>query len=647
MLEKPRHIPVAHVAQAPGVRTLGDMLRVRAQRTPNRAALHDKDPATGRWRAVTFAEYLDKSARVARGLVELGLPVGDRVAVLGPTQIPWTLFDFGAQLAGLVSYGIYPQQTVEQVKYLLEHSDTRVIFVAEEEELVRVLEAARDNPTLSAVVPWTEALFDRVKDRDPRIVSPSRFRGTPLSTPDLDTRLAAVSPDDTAVLIYTSGTTGPPKGAMISHRNVLSMFGAAHHFQEMFDDEVSLSFLPMAHAAERILACFGRVSAGVCTYYASSISAVLTEIREVRPTIFGSVPRIFEKAYAKIQSEVERKPRPVRELFAWAVRVGKERARYQMENRPVPLPIRLQYAVADRLVFRKIREVFGGRVRYFIVGAAPTPPPVLEFFWATSMPIFEVYGMTEATVITHANRNGQTRVGTVGRIIDPLEQRIADDGEVLLRGPWVFKGYYKNPEATAEILKDGWLHTGDIGVIDSDGYLRITDRKKHLIITSGGKNLAPANIEAALKSQDSLLSHVLAYGDRRNYVTALLVPSPIETLEWGAERGLVSREELAARTKELMANPSARSEALNRAMAGVVKHPDFSRRLGEAVKRGNQNLAHVESVRRFFILDRDLSQEHGELTPTLKVKRKEVVARYEDTFTRLYDDENFGYSTPA
>jgi len=638
-----RHVPVVHVAQEKGVRTIGDMLRVRAQRSGARPALYEKDTATGTWRALTFADYLDQAARVARGLCELGLAIGERVAIVGPTQIPWALFDFGAQLAGLVSYGIYPQQTAEQIRYLLENSDARVVFVAEEAELETVLAAAAGSESLKAVVPWTEALYQRFFDRDRRILSPARFRATALTAAELDERLGAVHPDDTALLTYTSGTTGPPKGAMVSHRNVLELFGAAHYIQELFEDDVFLSFLPMAHVAERILGCYGRVSSGITTYYASSMSAVLTELREVRPTVFGSVPRLFEKAYAKIQSEVERKPRPVRELFGWAVGIGKERARCQMEGRPAPLGVELQHKLADRLVFRKIREAFGGRVRYCIVGAAPTPRPVLEFLWAAGMPAYEVYGMTEATVVTHANRPGATRLGTVGRVIPPLECRIADDGEVLIRGPWVFKGYLKNEQATAEILADGWLHSGDIGTLDRDGYLRITDRKKHLIITSGGKNLAPANIEAAIKSQDSLLSHVLAHGDCRPYVTALLVPSPLETLEWGLERGLVTHEELAARTNELMKNPSARSEALNRTMAGVVSHPDFARRLLEAVRRGNANLAHVESVRRFFILDRDLSQEHGELTPTLKVKRKEVLSRYADSFARLYDDASFGY----
>lgn len=639
-----RHVLVSHVVQDSSVRTVGDMLRVRAQRTGDRNAIYEKDLPTGTWRTRTFGQYLDGAARVARGLVALGLSRGDRVAILGPTQPPWTFYDFGAQLAGFVSYGIYPQQTVEQIRYLLLDSDTRVIFVAEEDELERVLKAAEGYASLKAVVPWTQALYQRFADRDPRVISPECFAGPPLTATEIDERLRAILPDDVAMLIYTSGTTGPPKGAMLSQRNIVSMVQAVTPILEFYDDDLCYSFLPMAHVAERIVSCLFRVSAGVATCYASSMSAVLSEMREARPTVFGSVPRIFEKAYTRIQSEVAKKPRPVRELFAWATAVGKERARFLMEGRPVPLTVELKYRLAERAVFNKIRAAFGGRVRYFIVGAAPTPLPVLEFFWAAGMPIFEAYGMTEVTSLSHVNHRGAARLGTVGRVISPMECRIAEDGEILVRGPWVFKGYLKNEGATRScVSSDGWLHTGDIGTVDADGYLRVTDRKKHLIITSGGKNLSPANIESAIKSQDSLLSHVVAFGDRRPYVTAMLVPSPIETLEWGAERGLIPKAELEERTRELMANPSARSEALNRAMAQVVAHPDFARRLTEAVRRGNAKLAHVESVRRFFILDRDLSQEHGELTPTLKVKSKEVLARYLDAWNRLYDDDSFGH----
>ncbi|MCZ7678026.1 MAG: AMP-binding protein [Sandaracinaceae bacterium] len=249
--------------------------------------------------------------------------------------------------------------------------------------------------------------------------------------------------------------------------------------------------------------------------------------------------------------------------------------------------------------------------------------------------------MTESTVITHINREGAVRLGTVGRAIPPAVCRIAEDGEILVKSPWVFRGYYKAEEATAETVKDGWLHTGDVGHIDADGYLKITDRKKHLIITAGGKNLAPANIEKAIKSEDPLISQVHAHGDRRNYVSALIAPAPLETLEWGVERGLVTREELAERQRELMENPASRSEALNRAMGAVVHHPELKERIRQAVRRGNAHLARVEQVRRFVILDRDFSQEAGELTPTLKLKRKTVEQKYAELFDRVYREDGF------
>jgi long-chain acyl-CoA synthetase len=637
--------PVTHIAGQPGVRTLGDFLRARARRSGDRPAFYDKDLSTGRWRLTTWQQFLDRAAQVAAALVDLRIPRGACVSILGPTQPHWPIYDFGAQLAGLVSVGIYPQQSVEQLRYLLSHSESRVVFVADPVELENILAASQGLTSLVAIVPWSDEVYTQFRDRDPRLVSPARFAGSPLSPETLEQIQASINPEDTALLIYTSGTTGPPKGAMISHRNLCALFGAAQSIQQMYEEDCSLSFLPMAHAAERIFACYGRVSAGVPTYYASSIAAVLSEIREVKPTLFGSVPRIFEKAFTKIHTEVERQPRAVQALFAWAVRVGKQRTEHIMNSQPIPPMLAAQYRVAERLVFRKIRDAFGGRIRYFIVGAAPTPLHIQAFFWAAGMPIFEVYGMTEATVVTHANREGMVRFGTVGRVIPPQECKIADDGEVLIRGPWVFPGYYKDEAATlATITSDGWLMTGDVGHLDDDGFLRITDRKKHLIITSGGKNLSPANIEAAIKAADPLLSHVFPVGDNRPFVTALLVPSPLETLEWGAEHGVLSHDEKAERTRELLQNPAARSPALDAAMARVTKHPELAKRLVASVRRGNQHLAHVETIRRFAILDRDFSQEQGDMTPSMKVRRREILTRYGSVFSRLYDDADFGYS---
>lgn len=634
------HVPALHISHSS--RTLGDMLRKRVEATPDRQAFFEREGSG--WRPYTWAQAYQKVLRIAAGLRKLSLRRGDRLAIVGPTKLPWSLYDLAAQMLGLVSFGIYQGQTEEQIRYLLDHSQAQVVLVGDESELQCVLRAASDLPSLTSIIPWDEALHVRYQGTDPRLQSPSVLEVPALTPQQVSESLSAISPDDTAILIYTSGTTGPPKGAMLTHRNLLALLGNNKGFASFFADDLTISFLPMAHSAERVLSFYGRVSTGVATAFASSMSRLLEELREVGPTVFGSVPRIFEKAYSKILTEVERKPAPVRSLFAWARQVSGERLDKQQAGEPIPWSLALQHQVADRLLWRKIRAFFGGRVRYFIVGAAPTPKDVLRFFWAAGMPILEAYGMTEATAVTHVNTLESARLGTVGRLLSGLEQKLADDGEILIRGPQVFQGYYRNPEATAQAIVDGWLHTGDIGSIDADGFLRITDRKKHLIITAGGKNLSPGNIESALKSTDPLISHVIAHGDMRPYVSAIIAPSPLETLDWGLDRGLVSKAEVKARTEELVANPSARSEALAQAMEPIVQSQAFAERLLAAIRRGNEHLAHVEQVRRVLILPRDLCQEHGELTPTMKVRRREVEEKYRPDLDRLYQDQQFGLS---
>ena len=641
MFETGSTLPVTITAQ--NARTLGDMFRLRAARSASRQALYHRPGE--RWEAITWEGFYDASRAVARGLLALGLNAGDRVAILGPTQPAWAIYDLGAQLAGMVSFGIYPKQSVEQVRYLLEHSEAKVLFVDEPGEVETVLSAATSAPALKAIVPWTAALHAAFAPKAAAaglpLVHPSTFAQGPLSRAEIDAVQALIRPEDTAIFVYTSGTTGPPKGAMISHANILSVLSSSSEELAFRQDDRSLNFLPMAHSAERILGFYSRISTGVPGAYAKSVGTVLDDLKSVQPTIFGSVPRIFEKAYAKIHSEMEKQSAAVQRLFAWAKEVGKRRLPYVIEGKPVPLALRSQHALADRLVFSRIRAAFGGRVRLMITGAAPTAPAILEFFWSAGLPIYEAYGMTESTVITHINRPGAVRLGTVGRVIDPMAVRIADDGEILVKGPFVFRGYYKNEEATREAVKDGWLHTGDVGLVDADGFLKITDRKKHLIITAGGKNLSPSNIEKAIKDSDPLVSQVHAHGDRRNYVSAIVAPSPLETLEWGKDRGLVTADEIKARTAELMENPSGRTAALNAAMAKVVVHPEFRARLQKAVRAGNEKLAQVEQVRRFVILERDFSQEANEMTPTMKVKRKEVEKAYAATFDRIYDEDGF------
>ena len=631
------HVPAVSVAHQ--ARTLGEMFRLRAAATPDRAASFQK--VDGQWRRWTWSELRTNASQVAHGLVELGLAPGEAVSILGPTSAEWGWLDLGAQLAGLITVGVYPHQSVEGLNYLLSHSESRVIFVADEAEMRTVLEAAQKVDTLRAIVPWTEELATRFAGEDERVLSPAQFRAKPLDDKRIDERLAAVEPEAPAMLVYTSGTTGPPKAAMITHSNLLALLRSQQYIVEYFQDDLLLSFLPMAHVAERNLAFYGRISAGVAAAYASSMGSVMTEMPEVRPTIFGSVPRIFEKVYARIHAEMGKKSAGVQKLFAWAARVGRQRIRLVLSGKPVPMTLAIQARLADKLVFRKIRAAFGGRVRAFITGAAPISLDILEFLWAAGLPVYEVYGMTEATVATHANRLGAVKLGSVGKVIPPMEHKVAEDGEILLRGPFVFKGYFKNPQATEETIINGWLHTGDIGTEDVEGFLRITDRKKHLIITSGGKNIAPANIERAIKNQTPLISGVHAHGDRRPYVSALIAPSPLETLEWGAEHDVLPKAEMEARKNELLANPSARTPQLNAAMAKVVADARFRQAFVEPVRRGNRDLARVEQVRRFVLLDRDFSQEEGELTPTMKLKRKTVETKFSQLFDRMYDEPGF------
>jgi len=633
MLVPGPHVPARHLASR--AHTLPELFRLRCATSASAPAIYERQGST--WAPMSWAGFFDEARRVARGFAAIGVKRGDRIAVLGPTKSPWAIYDMGAQLIGAVSLGIYPKQTAEQIRYLLQHSEAKVILVDGQEELESVLAAAAGLRSLLAIVPWDAALAKDNEPRDARIFSPDTLRGEKLSDTDLEASLGAISPEDTAILIYTSGTTGPPKGAMISHRNILSLLEGYKSVAELYQSDLSLNFLPMAHAAERVLGFYGRIDGGVATAYARSMATVLDDLGEVRPTIFGAVPRIFEKAYAKIQSELEKRPRAVQKLVAWSSAVGREAALHEIAGRAVPPGLRARRLLADRLVAKRVREAFGGRVRFSVTGAAPIAVEILEFFWGAKLPIYELYGMTEATVCTHVNRPGATKLGTVGRVVPPMEARIAEDGEVLLRGPWVFQGYYKDPEATASTVKDGWLHTGDIGTIDADGYLRITDRKKHLIITAGGKNLAPANIENAIKNQDPLVSQVYAHGDRRAFVTALIAPSPLETLAWGKERGLLAGPEVETLTRELLENPAGRSAALNAAMARVVSHQDFAARIREAVRKGNQRLAQVERVRRFTVLDRDFSQEAGEMTPTMKLKRKSVEQVHASLIDAMYD----------
>lgn len=620
--------------------TVGEMFLARAERDREKAAFYVKEGE--RWQPVTWGEFEERSAAIASYLLGLGLQLQDKVCMVGSTGPAWCYCDMGGQLAGAVTLGAYPTLTPKQLAYILDHADTKVAFVEGLEEIEKIL-ARRDELTkLEKVVVWDTTGAESLMQAHDWLVPFDAVLRSPIDRAAIDARVAAVDPQSTAIIVYTSGTTGPPKGAMISHANIITVMRDQDEAFSINEEDVSLSFLPMAHVAERVLAFYGRINTGMATYFASSIAKVLEEVVEVRPTIFGSVPRIFEKAYAKIMSTVEQAPPGRQRIFRWAEDVGRQCVRHWQAGTSIPWGLKLQHKLADRLVFSKLRAVFGGRVRYFITGAAPIAPEILEFFWAAGFPIYEMYGMTESTVITHANVPGHVRLGSVGRSLSIVEDRIADDGEILIRGNVVFQGYYKNPEATAGTIIDDWLHTGDVGKKDEDGFVYILDRKKHIIITAGGKNLTPANIENELKASDPLISQAHAHGDKRKYLVALITVGAAEAVDYAQQRGMVDQATAERHIRALTENPLARSAELQALMEQVTGDEDVRARIVAAVRRANESLSRVETIKKIHILDREFSVEEDELTPTLKMKRKNIETKFKDVFDRLYEDEAFG-----
>jgi long-chain acyl-CoA synthetase len=597
-------------------KTLSGLLDERIAKTPD--TLCFEQTVGGRRDVATWRELKRRADSLTLALDELGIKPGDSVAVMGQTTGEWITADLGILGAGGVSVGVYSTLHPQQIAYLLSDCQAKLVVVGSKAELETMREAIAQTSLKPAprIVGWGDA------DGAPGIRSFQELlaSGSQLlaSRPE---RLAELREgrgwDDIALLIYTSGTTGVPKGAMISHGNILSMLEALRPLlpTDLSGNDVAVSFLPMAHVAEHVVGFYGRINAGYGARYVGSLEsqAVLGALAETRPTLFGSVPRIFEKAYAKMRARVaEANPRR-QAIFAWAESAGRAMSRHTLARTRPPLSLRLSYRLADRLVLSKIRSAFGGRVKYCVSGAAPIDPDILEFFHACGMTVVEGYGMTELSGIASINRPESPRFGTVGRAIPGFELEIADDGEILVRGPAVFKGYLNKPKETAEALDaNGWLHTGDIGELDREGFLRITDRKRNLIVTSGGKKIAPAPIEALLTGE-TLLGPTLIIGESRSYISALL------TLDLEEARAVTGAKAASA--------------------AELARHPEVRRRAAAAVAKANGHLARFEQIRRFRILDKELALGSEELTPTMKLRRQAVSAKFKMEIDSLYAAE--------
>ncbi|GIW73400.1 MAG: AMP-dependent synthetase [Planctomycetota bacterium] len=566
----------------------------------------------GGWQPHSWGEYMNAVREFGAGLIALGHRPRQVVAMLGFNRPEWVIGCVAAQCIDGVGTGIYTTCSPEEVHYVLEHCEAFAIVLENGErwrtQLAPVIERL---PKLERVV----LMEPDETVRDERVMSFAEVceRGRTAGFEEFETRFAAVQPEALATLIYTSGTTGPPKGVMLSHRNIAWTVQAATELMAVGPEDALVSYLPLAHIAEQMFTIYGPMATGAQIYYAESLEKLADNLREVQPTTFFGVPRIYEKMHAGLQARLERLGGLKAQLLAWARRVAFRV--WELRHRTLPLGpwLELQYLVARRLVLDRIKEQLGfGRARMCVTGAAPIPRSLIEFFMSIDVPIYEVYGQSEDSGPTSFNRPGAVKLGTVGQPIPGVEVRIAEDGEILVRGPNVFMGYYKDEAATAETLREGWLHSGDIGELDAEGYLRITDRKKDIIITSGGKNISPQLIENMLKQQP-LISQAVVIGDRRNYLVALLALDPQALAAWAAEHGLGALEPAALR-----------------------QHQAVRAAVQQAVDEVNRRLAKVEQIKRFAILERELSIEGGELTPTMKVKRRVVERNYAELIESLY-----------
>ncbi len=563
----------------------------------------------GRWVEMTWSEALEAIRGVARSLIALGVERGDRVAILGKTRLEWVLSDFATVSSGGVTVGIYPSNLAADCGYIAAHAEAKLVVVENAEQLEKIRQVRNDLPQLRHVV-----VVEGSGIPAEGVLSWSEFLARGSDTPDAERvrRGAELGPDDLASLVYTSGTTGVPKGAMITHGNLVFVSWSAGQALNFCPGYETLLFLPLAHVFARLM-IYCCVRAALTTTFAEDVSTVANDLRFARPHFIASVPRIYEKIYDRVLTGVSRASPLRRALFHWAVSVGREASACQQARRALPVGLRLRHAIANRLVLRKVQDAFGGRLVWAVSGAAPLNKTIAEFFHACGVTILEGIGMTENSSFSHVNRFDNNRFGTVGHVGPGIEHRIAEDGELLTRGPNTMKGYYKDEAATREAIDaEGWLHTGDVAQIDADGFVRITDRKKDLIITAGGKNVAPQRIERILRTSP-YISHAVAHGDRRKFITALVTLDPENTRAWAVAHGLdgTSLERLA-------------------------QEPQVRDLLEHEVEERNRELASFETVKRFHILPRDLSIEAGELTPTLKIRRRVVYERYRAEIDALY-----------
>ncbi|MEZ0334056.1 MAG: long-chain fatty acid--CoA ligase [Gemmatimonadales bacterium] len=564
----------------------------------------------GHWTPIGYREVAEQVQDFSLGLLELGVRRGDRVAILSENRPEWAITDYACLAARAADVPIYPTLPARQAEYILRDSGA-VAVVVSTAQLEKVRSVRTRLPGLAHVI-----------GLDPETAGPgvlsfgavlARGRAARDRHPEWHDLALNAAPDDLATLIYTSGTTGDPKGVMLSHGNIASNVTTCVDLFSFTAEDECLSFLPLSHIFERMFGHYCMFHAGVVINYAESIDAVPANMVEIRPQLMASVPRLYEKIYARVLDSV-RSSSPLRQrIFAWGRRVGERWAELAIEKRPVPAGLQAQKLLADRLVFAKLRKRTGGRIRFFISGGAPLSPDIARFFYAAGLPVLQGYGLTETSPVMAVNTFQHHRLGTVGKAIPDVRIRIAPDGEIVTRGPNVMCGYFNKPEATAEAIdEEGWFHTGDIGMLDADGYLSITDRKKDLIVTAGGKNIAPQPIENLTKSSKFVATAVMI-GDRRPFPVMLVVPNATQVKGWANHKGLPDGD-----------------------LEHLLSLPEVRQKIEREVRMTLRDLAQYEMPKKLLLLARDFTLESGELTPTLKVRRRIVEERHRAAIEALY-----------
>lgn len=594
--------------------TIPKLLARNSKLYSDRVALREKD--LGIWQRTTWEEYWDHVCYFALGIKKLGLEKGDKLSILGDNCREWLYADLATQSSSAVTVGIYPTDVASQVRYILENSESSFIVAKDQEQVDKILEVKDGLPRLKKIIVVDMKGLRRYRDTMVISFKDVESLGFEINTKEphlFEQMVNETRPDDPAIIVYTSGTTGQPKGAMITHKNMIAMIrGLAEVLNFRYTDSF-VSALPLCHIAERMFSLIFPMWAGCAVNFAESVATLQEDLSEISPTAFLNVPRIWEKMHSNVMIKVQDSIFFKRWIFSAMFPIGMKVSEFKLKKRPIPLHWKALYGMAYLLLFRPLRNHLGLLdARIFVSGAAPLSPDLMRFYHAIGVPVRECYGMTEMSGISFVPRDGEIKIGGVGKPIPGVEIKLAEDGEILQRGDSVFAGYYGAPEATRDVVIDGWLHTGDVGELDDDGHLKITDRKKDIIITAGGKNIAPSELENSLKFSP-YIKEAIVIGDRRKYVSCL-IQIELENVAYWAQNNRIAYTNYKS----------------------LATHPEVRKLIQAEVGKTNSNFAQVEKIKKFVILDKELDQDDEELTATMKVKRANIEKKFKDLIESMY-----------